>query len=602
MFNRFVCALLLMGCGIKQEAMTVPAKKSAVHYNPMAVAGVSDPALKQVLHDHWESLMRTYPVWASQLGDHRFDDQLSGVSPEQIERRRVALGGLLTRAQSIKPETLSAADALTHQLFVHALENNIAESVCSFWQWSISPRSNAYVQFAGLGEKHVVKTPQDGQNLLARYRAVPAHIRQQIDNLTRGLEAGTVANQASILLVVQMLDDALAAPMDASPFLSPILKEQTTWQPEQYASWRTDMRGVVEQDILPAFTEYRDFLRDTLAPNARGESRQGLSSLKNGTACYAALVQRYTTLTVDADTLHQRGLDALQGIHDEFRALGPNTVDTGVLSDIFVRLRTTPELYFEQEEQVVAKAETSLERARLEMKNWFGRVPQTECVVTPIPDHEAPYTTIAYYSPPHADGTKPGEYYINTYAPTTRPRHEAEVLAFHEAIPGHHLQIAIAQELPELPAFRKYMGQTAFVEGWALYTERLSEEMGLYTADTDRLGMLSFDAWRAARLVVDTGIHHKGWSREEAETFMKENTPLAENNIRNEVDRYITTPGQALAYKTGQIEMWRLRRMAEERLGEAFDIKQFHDVVLGAGAIPLPILEKRVHAWVTQSK
>ena len=176
--------------------------------------------------------------------------------------------------------------------------------------------------------------------------------------------------------------------------------------------------------------------------------------------------------------------------------------------------------------------------------------------MTPIPDHEAPYTTIAYYSPPHADGTKPGEYYINTYAPTTRPRHEAEVLAFHEAIPGHHLQIAIAQELPELPAFRKYMGQTAFVEGWALYTERLSEEMGLYTADTDRLGMLSFDAWRAARLVVDTGIHHKGWSREEAETFMKENTPLAENNIRNEVDRYITTPGQALAYKTGQIEMW----------------------------------------------
>ena len=362
------------------------------------------------------------------------------------------------------------------------------------------------------------------------------------------------------------------------------------------------MQRVVVDEIVPVFRTYHAFLRDTLAPKGRAASEQGLSSLANGPECYGALVRSYTTLNTDADTLHQRGIDALAGIHEEFRALGPKTLGTDNLREIFVRLRTTPELYFDDETQVVDKAETSLARAKEVMGDWFGRVPQTECVVTPIPDHEAPYTTIAYYSPPHADGTKPGEYYINTYAPTTRPRHEAEVLAFHEAIPGHHLQIAIAQELPELPAFRKYMGQTAFVEGWALYTERLSEEMGLYTADTDRLGMLSFDAWRAARLVVDTGIHHKGWSREEAETFMKENTPLAENNIRNEVDRYITTPGQALAYKTGQIEMWRLRRMAEERLGEGFDIKQFHDVVLGAGAIPLPILEKRVQAWVTQVK
>jgi len=213
-----------------------------------------------------------------------------------------------------------------------------------------------------------------------------------------------------------------------------------------------------------------------------------------------------------------------------------------------------------------------------------------------MPAHEAPFSTIAYYRQPTVD--RPGIYTINTYAPTTRPRYEAEVLAYHESIPGHHLQIAIAQELDELPAFRRHDGQTVFVEGWALYTERLSDEMGLYSGDLDRLGVLSFDAWRASRLVVDTGIHHKGWSREQAERFMAENSPLALNNISNEVDRYITWPGQALAYKTGHVEIRRLRADAERRLGDRFDLSGFHDVVLGGGAVSLPVLRANVEAWV----
>ncbi|MCA9571885.1 MAG: DUF885 domain-containing protein, partial [Myxococcales bacterium] len=206
-------------------------------------------------------------------------------------------------------------------------------------------------------------------------------------------------------------------------------------------------------------------------------------------------------------------------------------------------------------------------------------------------------TTIAYYRPP-VPGEQPGAYYINVYAPETRPRHEAEVLAFHESIPGHHLQIALAQETGDIPMFRRHLGATAFVEGWALYTEQLADEMGLYSADIDRFGMYSFELWRASRLVVDSGLHAKGWTRQQAIDFMLENTPLAENNIVNEVDRYITTPGQALAYKTGQLEIWRLRRDAEARLGDRFDIKAFHDVVLGAGAVSLPVLRQRVEAWV----
>jgi uncharacterized protein (DUF885 family) len=232
------------------------------------------------------------------------------------------------------------------------------------------------------------------------------------------------------------------------------------------------------------------------------------------------------------------------------------------------------------------------------MGDVFGVLPQADCVVKPIPAHEAPYTTIAYYQPASPDGTRSGVYYVNTYAPETRPRHEAEALAWHESIPGHHLQIAIAQELPDTPAFRKHMGMTAFVEGWALYTERLADEMGLYSGDVDRLGMLSFDAWRAARLVVDTGIHHKGWSRRQAEDFLRTHTPLADNNIVNEVDRYIGWPGQALGYKTGQIVFWQLRRRAEQALGECFDLKGFHDAVLTGGPVPLPVLERQVDAWI----
>jgi uncharacterized protein (DUF885 family) len=225
-------------------------------------------------------------------------------------------------------------------------------------------------------------------------------------------------------------------------------------------------------------------------------------------------------------------------------------------------------------------------------------LPRTDCVMREIPEYEAPYSTIAYYRQPHYDGTKPGEYFVNTYRPESRPRYELEALTWHESIPGHHLQIALAQELGALPAFRRLDGSTAFVEGWALYTESLADEMGLYSSDLDRLGRISYDAWRACRLVVDTGIHALGWTRAQAEAYMREHTALTPINISNEVDRYIGWPGQALAYKVGQLEIQRLRRDAEARLGTRFDLPAFHAIVLGAGAVTLPVLADRVTAWI----
>ncbi len=281
-------------------------------------------------------------------------------------------------------------------------------------------------------------------------------------------------------------------------------------------------------------------------------------------------------------------------------ALAERTIGSRSRAEAIARLRSDPALHFATREEVHAKAEEALARATAAIPAWFGRLPRASCVVVDMPAHEEEHNTIAYYRNPAEDGTRPGQYYLNTSHPETRPRYEAEVLAYHESIPGHHLQIAIGQELEGLPAFRRHLGPTAFFEGWGLYTERLADEMGLYSGDLDRIGVLSFDAWRASRLVVDTGMHAMGWTRQQAIDFMLEHTALAPNNIVNEVDRYIALPGQALAYKTGQLELLRLRAEARERLGTAFDIRAFHDTVLENGAIALPTLREIVGAWIAE--
>jgi uncharacterized protein (DUF885 family) len=307
----------------------------------------------------------------------------------------------------------------------------------------------------------------------------------------------------------------------------------------------------------------------------------------------------HTSLDVDAEALHRVGLDEIARIDAELAELAARTIGAATLEAALARLRTDPALCFATRDEVYEKAAASLARATEAIPAWFGRLPQARCEVVRMGPHEEAHSTIGYYRQPAADGSRPGQYFINTSEPGTRPRYEAEALAYHESTPGHHLQTAIGQELPHLPEFRRHLGPTAYFEGWGLYTERLADEMGLYTGDLDRIGVLSFDAWRAARLVVDTGMHAMGWPREQAVRFMLEHTALAPNNIANEVDRYIVLPGQALGYKVGQLEILRLRAEAQARLGAAFDIRTFHDVVLGGGALALPTLRGVVEAWTT---
>jgi len=368
------------------------------------------------------------------------------------------------------------------------------------------------------------------------------------------------------------------------------------WSVAEREELQQELRDAVDKSLRPAFTRYAKFLQGEVLPVARPQDKVGLVNLPGGMDAYRQLVRLHTSLDLAPERIHKVGQQEVDRIDQEMTVLGQKVLGTDDHAAILHRLREDPALHFTSREEIEAKAQDTLKRAQAATPQWFGIQPRARCEVARMEAHEEQHSTIAYYRQPAVDGSRAGRYYINTWAAETRPKYEAEALAFHEAVPGHHLQITIAQELTGIPEFRKHVGCTAFVEGWGLYTERLANEMGLYSSDLDRLGMLSFDSWRACRLVVDTGMHALGWSRQQAIDYMLAHTALAENNIVNEVDRYISWPGQALAYKLGQLEILRLRQRCKDRDPEHFDIKRFHDAVLRNGAVTLPVLQKVVEA------
>ncbi len=556
-----------------------------------AVAGVADARLRAVLAEHWEYWMKWAPTWATTLGDHRYDDRLAPRDAASIAAMDAEHLAILNRLRAIDVASLSATDAITAKLMRGRLEAEQGLARWKFHEWVVDSSSgNVFGELSYLVESHIVKTADDARNVIARIGQGAKLIEDTIANLAIGLAGGRVSSAEKVRRVVEQLDGELAKPVETWAMASPAWAER---EPVLCA----ELREIVARDIVPAVTRLRDFLRVELLPRARGEA-EGLCALPDGDGAYRASILFHVGVEVDPRALHEIGLAEIARTDRELAELGRRVLGTPTLAATIARLHDDRALYFGSRAEILTAAQFALDRAKAAIEDYFSVLPITDCVMREIPDYEAPYSTIAYYRQPHYDGTKPGEYFVNTYRPETRPKFELEALTWHESIPGHHLQIALAQELGELPAFRKLDGSTAFVEGWALYTEWLAEEMGLYSSDVDRLGRVSYDAWRASRLVVDTGIHALGWTRTQAEAFMREHTALTPINISNEVDRYIGWPGQALAYKFGQLEITRLRRDAEAKLGTRFDLKAFHAIVLGAGAVTLPVLADRVTAWI----
>ena len=568
-----------------------------------AVAGITDAALRQVVADHWEYTMRWAPAMATTLGDHRYDDRLARRDAASIAAEEAEHDAILARAAALDTARLGEVDRVTALLLRGTLAAEHAMYACKFHEWNVdSANASELGALSYLVEMHTVKSPQDAANLVARMGQGAQQIDDTIANLKIGLASGRVASAEKLRRAIDQLDHELGKPVDDWAMVAPAWAKPPSpdpWPAGERERHARALRDIVATQIRPAIERLRGFLRDTLLPRARGD-KEGLAGLPGGDACYRAAILFHVGLPKTPEELHALGRAEIARTDREIAALGKSVLGTPDLAATIAKLRDDRSLYFASRDELYAAAGKALDRAKAAMPRFFSVLPRTDCVMREIPSYEAPYSTIAYYRQPHYDGSKPGEYFINTYKPETRPRFELEALTWHESIPGHHLQIALSQELGELPMFRKIDGSTAFVEGWALYTERLAEEMGLYTADLDRLGKLSYDAWRGSRLVVDTGIHALGWTRAEAEAYMREHTALTDVNITNEVDRYIGWPGQALAYKVGQLEILKLRAEAEAALGARFDIKAFHAVVLGAGAVTLPVLDDRVRTWMAK--
>ncbi len=595
-----ITAGVLHGCRTP-EAESSAADPGLAKALAEAAQGVDDEGLQATLRRHWEDRLRRSPVSATQLGVHAFDELVPDESPAAFAGAQATARGLLAEARAIDPVRLSDRDRVTLQILVEELEIAIAGEVCRFHEWTLSMEVNPVSQWNLLPQHHEVRTPADGEALRARYGKIAGTIDQRTENLRAGLATGRVANAESTRRVLAMIDAQLAEPLTQWLLLGPAREAHVDWPQEQVQRLRDGLHARVEEEIRPALQRHREFLASELLPRARGEDRVGLMYVPDGAACYASQILRHTSLQRSAEEIHQTGLAEIERIDGEIRALGERLFGTADLAEILGRLRNEPSNFFTSAQEIIKAAEDGLTAAKAAMPGYFGILPRADCVVREVPAVEAPYTYVGYYREPVPDGSKPGIYFINTFEPHTRPRYEARVLAIHEAIPGHHLQIAISQELASVPAFRKYAEQTVFLEGWALYSEHLAHEMGLYESDLDRMGNLSFAAWRASRLVVDSGIHALGWTRAAAEQFLREHTALAPANIRNEVDRYIGWPGQALAYKTGELELLRLRRAAEATLGSRFDLRRFHDAVLQGGSVPLSVLRAQVDEFVRAS-
>ena len=549
--------------------------------------------LDRLAEEFWDTFLAADPAQGTAFGDHRYGDRLSDISTDgraALARRFEEIGAA---AAALPPEA-GVEPALTQAALQHAVAERLALLAADPYAFTVDAMSGAQAQFLNIPSYQPLRDVADGESMLARWWAMGPWVDQQIAQLRRGSAEGRTPVAGSVRRVIAQLDELLARPLEDWPLLKPLHAEHAGWSDGAWRAFEVGLAGAVRAGLRPALARYRAYLADEALAGARDEAHVGICHLPGGTETYASLARAHTTIERSPEEIHEIGLAEIALIDAEIAELGGRVLGTPDLTATLAALRGDPSVHFTNGDEIVAVAEASLARAVAAIPEWFGRLPRANCVVVRMEPHEEQHSTIAYYRQPPEDRSRPGSYYINTYAPETRPRYEAEALAFHESVPGHHLQVAIAQELEHLPAFRRHAETTAYVEGWGLYTERLSDEMGLYSGDLDRIGMLSYDAWRASRLVVDTGMHALAWSRRQAIEFMTQHTALGLNNIANEVDRYIGWPGQALAYKIGQLEIRRIRADAEARLGEAFDIRRFHDAVLGHGALPLAVLGESV--------
>ena len=555
--------------------------------------------LDGLMRDYWEWQLREFPELSTWTGDNRYNDRFTDLSQVAIESRKVDEQRMLDEARRIDPSQLSRQDRLSHALLLWDLD--LAVRAQQFPPVMILNQIwGPQLMFPQLVSVTPFATVRDYENYLHRLGAFPLYMDQAIGLLRFGVETGWVQPNVPLRGVHDQIEGQLDPGIENSALYTPFLAMPEEIPEDLRSQMQARARKYIADGIFPAMVKLRDFLTQTYLP--AGNRSIAASTFPDGGDYYLHCVREYTTTGLSPADIHQIGLKEVARIRAEMEAVLKETEFKGTFAEFGEFLRTDPRFYYAKAEDLVTAYRDIAKRADAELPKLFSELPRTPYGVRPFPDYEAPSQTTAMYYPGATDGSRAGYFIVNTYCLDMRPIYEMEALTLHEAVPGHHLQIARAQELTDLPDFRRNASYTAYIEGWALYAESLGSSMGFYTDPYSRFGRLTYEIWRACRLVVDTGMHLFGWTRDEAIKYLQENTAKTEQDIAVEVDRYIVWPGQALAYKIGELKIRELREKAKAELGTRFDLRRFHNALLDSGPLPLDILEDVMVEWIEALK
>ena len=570
------------------------------HAMPQADAREADSAaarLHELFDAEWERTLRENPTMASRLGDRRYNEKWEDASLAAIKKSAQATRDALEQLRRIDRTQLSPADQLNHRLFQREYEMLIAEQPFKLYLLPLNQRGG--IQNANnLCKTLKFDSKRDYEDWIARLNAFPVYMNQTIALMRQGMEHKLLHPKVVMKRIpAQIRKQLVKSPRD-SLYYEPFREFKVELSDAEKLHLRMEASTAIENHILPAYRKFLTFFEDEYLPASFDEV--GCWQRPDGQTMYAQLANKFTTTDLTPQQIHDIGQKEVARIRAEMESIQQQVGFEGSFQEFLVHLRTDSQYYYDDPNDLLQAYKDCCKRIDPELTRLFKRLPKIPYIITPIPAQMAPDTTTAYYQRPAADGSRPGAYFVNLYRPQDRPKYEIEALSLHESVPGHHFQIALAMELGDLPEFRRYGGYTAFIEGWGLYSEKLGEELGLYKDPYSKFGQLTYEMWRAVRLVVDTGMHSLKWSRQDAIDFFAANTAKSMLDIENEVDRYIAWPGQALAYKIGELKIRELRARSEEKLGEEFDVKDFHEVVLKDGAVPLDVLEENVNKWLAE--
>lgn len=581
---RFIVALLLLHAGAQaQEERSNDATKK----------------LHALFATEWDYQMEQYPTWASSLGDRRWNERWSDISLGAITKRHSHDREVLTKLAKIDRAALSAADRLNYDLFRKDYEDRVEGLQYRRYLLPLNQLDGVHT-VNQLADALRFTTLKDYEDWLARLKHLPVRIEQTIALMRRGIKEGIIYPKVVLQRVPAQIDHQIVSDPKASPLYKPFTRFPESIAELDRARLSQAAQDIIAASVVPAYRRLKDFIVKDYLPAA--SDHVGVWQQPNGAAMYAHASRHHTTTNMTPMEIHELGLREVRRIRAEMQNLIDQIGFKGSFAEFAEYLRREPKFYFQSEEELLTAYRDMSKRIDPALVKLFRTLPRAPYNIQPIPANIAPDSPTAFYRGPAADGSRGGTFQVNTYTPEVRPKYEMMALSLHEAVPGHHLQIALAMEQQGLPNFRRYGGYTAFVEGWALYAESLGDEMGLYDDPYAKFGQLMYEIWRASRLVVDTGMHYLRWDRQRAIDFIVENTAKQELEIVAEVDRYIVWPGQALAYKVGQLKISELRAKAKQTLGDKFDIRDFHDELLKDGPLPLDRLEAKINGWIEKQK